>query len=268
MRTPRYTLDSPAIYTDTDFIERLSRAGSVLSHALRCAVNSVEGGVRPIELAEIVEGELADRSALPIMKGLRVPGSAPFPSAAAVCVNEVAVNGVPSNRPLTTGDILTIDSACEYEGAVCDAAVSVAVGGGDDPLIEAAQKVLDAACCAILPGRQLSEIARVAQETAQKLGYEILDEAIAHGTGLALHQPPAVFIDGAYPDNGLILPGMVLAVEPVVVEVARDGWVGRLRTLADGWSRVAPGRSAFEERTVVVTELGTIALTGGSQRPL
>jgi len=263
MHTPRFTLDTPAIYTDSEFIDRLYRAGDFLWHALQCAAISVKAGVRPIELVEIVEREFAVRGAIPILKGYRVGGSAPFPAAAAVCVNEVAVNGVPSDEPLVTGDVLTIDAACEINGCVCDAAVSVVVGGEDDPLIEAARKVLDAACGAILPGKCLSDIPRAAQEAARDLGYDILDEAIAHGTGLALHQPPAVFLDGIEPEDAVILPGMVLAVEPVVVDGAGNV---RLRTLADGWSRAAQGWSAYEERTVLVTEMGAIALTGGSQR--
>ncbi len=263
MHTPRYALDTPAIYTDSEFIDRLSRAGKVLAHAIGCASQAVEVGVRPIELAEIVERELVNRGAAPILKGFRVAGSVPFPAAAAVSVNEVAVNGVPGDRPLEMGDVLTIDAACEFGGCVCDAAVAVVVGGGKDPLVEAARKVLDAACGAIAPGKLLSEIARAAQEAARNLGYGIMDEAIAHGAGLAIHQPPAVFLDGVEPGDGLILPGMVLAVEPVVMEGAGPARDPTLRTLADGWSRAAPSRSAYEERTVLVTEMGVIELTSG-----
>lgn len=268
MCTPRYTLDTPAIYADSAFIQGLSRAGSVLWQAIECAAQSVEAGVLPMKLAEIVERELEARGAAPIFKGFRVAGSAPFPAAAAVSVNEVAVNGVPGDQPLRIGDVLTIDSACELEGCVCDAAVSVVVGGGRDPLVEAARKALSAACGAIIPGQSLDVIIRAAHQSASELGYELLDEAIAHGTGLALHQPPAVFLDGATPKGIVIEPGMVLAVEPVLVERAGTGGDLTLRTLKDGWSRVASGRTAYEERTVLVTEMGTIALTGGSQRAL
>ncbi len=262
MPTPRFDLEIPAIYSDPEFIERLTRAGAVLAMAMNAAAQSVAPGVRPIDLAETLERELLALGAIPILKGYRVANTEPFPAAAAVCVNEVAVNGVPGDQPLSHGDILTIDSACSYEGAVCDMAVSVVVGGGDDPLLRAAKSAHERACAAIVPGCPLSEIALAARDSANALGYELLDEAIAHGTGLALHQPPAVFLSRA--ERGeLIQSGMVLAVEPVVVERSSDRSAGGLRTLADGWSRAGAGRSAYEERTVLVTEKGVIELTLG-----
>ncbi|MCA9274241.1 MAG: M24 family metallopeptidase [Phycisphaerales bacterium] len=257
MPKPRFSLVTPAIYTDCDFFNRLARAGKLLSHAIKCASQAVGVGVRPIELAEIVERELTAFGAVPILKGFKSLGTKPFPAAAAVSVNTIAVNGVPSDEPLEIGDVLTIDSACELDGAVCDAAVSAVVCGGPDPLIDAARKVLDAACEVIVPGRSLNEIAEAARQSAIEQGCELLNEVIAHGTGLALHQPPVVFRDGARPNLLEIQPGMVLAIEPVVVEPG----AGAPRTLADGWSRAASGRSAYEERTVLVVENGWIDLT-------
>ena len=257
MPEPRYTLDKPAVYSDPGFLGALKRCSSVLMAALNNAAGQVAAGVRPVELAEIVERELIRCGATPILKGLRIVGAPVFPAAAAVSVNEVAINGVPDEQLLKTGDVLTIDSACELDGAVCDAAVSVVVGGGASDLVTAARSVLAAALGAIAPGRPLSGIAQRAQAEAHRLGFELLDECIAHGTGLALHQPPAVWAGQTSPSEAEIVPGMVLAVEPVVVEQG----AGRPRTEADGWSRVTRGWSAYEERTVFVGEKGPIELS-------
>lgn len=195
--------------------------------------------------------------ATPTLKGYQVAGAPPFPAAAAISVNEVAVNGVPTDRPFEQGDVVTIDSVCALDGAVCDAAVSVVVGGGESELVLAARAALSAALGAIRSGVALAEISEAAQAEASRRGFELLNECVAHGTGLALHQPPAVFAGRVEPEGAQAEPGMILAVEPVVVERG----AGRLRTMADGWSRVASGRSAYEERTVVVDEKGLIELT-------
>ena len=260
MHKPRFSLDIPATCDDSVFLESLRACGSVLASVLNSASRRVAAGLSPVELSDFVEQELIRAGATPILRGFHTAGSPVFPAAAAVSVNEVAVNGVPMDCPFAKGDVLTIDAACELNGAVCDAAVSVCVSGGGDEgglLVAAARSVLRAAMEAIRPGFQLSGIAAAASIEAERLGFELADECMAHGTGRALHQPPAVFPDRVEPADARITPGMVLAVEPVLVE--RGG--GRLRTLADGWSRASSGRSAYEERTVVVTEKEWIELT-------
>ena len=99
---------------------------------------------------------------------------------------------------------------------------------------------------------------------ATKLGVDLADEAVAHGLGRSLHSAPAVFWDSVEPDvQGTLSPGMVLAIEPVVVEPgeAPAGQIRRCTTEADGWSRRAPKRAAFEERTILVTQDGCRVLT-------
>lgn len=257
MPTPRYTLDNPTLCDDPAMLESLKRCGVTLSRAIALAGKHASEGATPIELAATVEQELVKLGATPILKGLSIEGTPVFPAAAAICVNEIAVNGVPSDTPLVRGDVVTIDSACELNGTVCDAAVSIVVGGGGSELVSAARAVLTAALDAIRPGEPIGVIVEAAKSEAHRRGFGLADECVAHGTGLALHQPPAVFAGSVEPADGVIERGQILAVEPVVVERRGE----RLRTLADGWSRAGSGRSAFEERTIVVDEKGPIELT-------
>lgn len=264
MPVPTFSLTTPALYTDPAFIDRLRRCGAVLTRAIDSACRNAVQGVTPIDLARASERELRDAGARPILLGLEAKGVPAFPAAAAISVNEVAVNGVPGDEPLRDGDVLTIDSACELEGCVCDMARAVVVGGGSSILVEAARAVLRATLGAAQPGRELGELVAAARAEASRLGFDLADETLAHGTGLALHQPPWVLPGDAGTWGGRMEPGMVLAVEPVVVErAARGSGVAQgLRTHADGWSRVAGGRAAYEERTVLVTESGCVELTG------
>lgn len=266
MPFPRFSLDTPAVYTDRAFLERLSHCGRILTRAIGSACTLAQPGITPFELAAHIERELRAAGARPILKGLVLPGSGAFPSAAAISVNEVALNGVPGPEPLGVGDVLTIDSACELDACVCDTARSVLVGGGSSALLDAAASVLAKTLGAIGPGRELGELVEAARAEASRLGFDLGDEAIAHGTGLALHQPPGILASDPGNWGERLVPGMVLAIEPVVVE--RSGTVSdvnrglvRCRTHTDGWSRVAPGLAAYEERTVLVTESGRLDLT-------
>jgi len=264
---PRYSAAPLAIYSDSAFFDRLRRCGVALGRALEAGRRVALPGVTPIDVASEVEREIGNAGGRVLLKGLRVPGAPAFPAGASLSVNEVAVNGVPTGRALDAGDVVTIDSACELDGAVCDAAVSLVVGGGQSTLIEAARSVLRAAIGAIRPGAAFAELAEAARAEAHRLGFALADEAIAHGTGQALHQRPGILPVGtgmAGGEAGVFEIGMVLAVEPVVVEVGGswDGVPMRLRTLGDGWSRAAAGRSAYEERTVVVTASGAEEITG------
>lgn len=239
----------------------------VLAGALEAGRRAAVPGAAPTKLAHIVEREIENAGGRALLRGLRVTGAPVFPTGASVSVNEVAVNGLPSEGVLLTGDVVTIDSACELDGAVSDAAVSVVIAGGQSTLIDAARSVLRAALGAIRPWAALSEMAEAASAEAQRLGFALADEAIAHGTGLALHQRPGILARGSRVgggEAGVFEVGMVLAVEPVVVEVGGswDGLPVRLRTLGDGWSRAGPGRSAYEERTVVVSESGAEEIGG------
>jgi len=252
------------LFTDHDSIGHLARSGGVLSCALAAARDAAMPGATPKILSGIVDGIIREQGGIPVLLGLRAAGVSGFPAAAAVCVNKIAVNGVPDDRELQVGDVVTLDSACEYEGFVTDAAVSVVIGDGGSDLVAAGRSVLAAAVDSIRPGLPLSVISAAALERAGLLGFDVADEAVVHGVGGSLHTLPAVFWNRVEPDdNEMIRSGMVLAIEPVVVERlgSHPGRIRQCQTEPDGWSRRATARAAFEERTVVVMGDGCRVLT-------
>ncbi len=264
MTRSRFQSTEISLCTTHESIEHLVNCGGVLSSALVEAREAVATGVTPEAISNIVEQVIRDHGACPILKGFAVQGSPVFPAAATVSVNEIAVNGVPGRMELSEYDAITIDASCELNGTVTDAATTVVIGGGASGLTRAARRVYEAAVGAVGPGLPISGIAEAAMAEARALGYDLADEALAHGLGRSLHSAPAVYWDRVEPAAcEVFLPGMVLAIEPVVVEPTLEGpgLVVRCRTEPDGWSRRAPARAAYEERTVLVTETGLREIT-------
>ena len=264
MARTRFQNAGVELFTDQDSIEHLANCGGVLSYALVAARDAAVAGATPLALSTVVEEVMRQRGATPVLLGLEVPGVARFPSAAAVCVNEIAVNGVPVERVLRHGDVVTIDAACELNGYITDAAVSLVIGCEKDELLDASLAMLLAMIESVRPGMRISRLSAAALACAESFGFDVADEALAHGVGRSLHAAPAVFWDSVEPDeNAVLIPGMVLAAEPVAVasEGGRPGKIRRCRTERDGWSRRAPKRAAFEERTILVTEDGCRVLT-------
>lgn len=262
MPRARFTGTSPHEFNSYE-CDRFGYCGHALAAAISDASRLVKPGVAPIEIAQQVGGSLRALGVEPILEGIALGAAPPFGHAASVSVNDIAVNGVPNERELVDGDVLTIDAAGSFEGCVTDAATSVVVGGGDARLVGGAREVLLACLAVIAPGEPLLSIAQAAMEQARQMGLALADEVIAHGVGRSLHEPPAVFVDIVEPEQGgRLVPGMVLAIEPVVVDApVRVGAAVACETQGDGWSRRAPGISAFEERTIVVTENGFDLLT-------
>lgn len=264
MTRSRFQSTEVSLCTTHESIERLVNCGGVLSCALVNARETVAPGVTPEAISNIVEQVIRDHGACPILRGFAVQGSPEFTAAATVSANEIAVNGVPGRMELSEGDVITIDAACELNGTVTDAATSVVVSGGASELTQAARRVYEAAVGAVGPGLPISSIAEAAMAEARALGYDLADEALAHGLGRSLHTAPAVYWDRVEPAAcEVFLPGMVLAIEPVVIEptFGGPGQVVQCRTEPDGWSRRASARAAYEERTVLVTETGLREIT-------
>lgn len=262
MPRARFTGTSPHPLTPHER-DRFGYCGHALAAAISEAARLVKPGVTPIEIAKRVGGSLRALGVDPILERIALGAAPQFAHAASISVNDIAVNGVPNERPLVVGDVITIDAAGSFEGCVTDAATSMVVGGGDARLVHGAREVLLACLEVVAPGEPLFSIAQAARRHARELGLVLADEVIAHGVGRSLHEPPAVFVNHVEPEpSGRLVSGMVLAIEPVVVDApGRGGAAVACETQGDGWSRKVPGASAFEERTIVVTENGFDLLT-------
>jgi methionyl aminopeptidase len=189
-------------------------------------------------------------------------GRGPFGHYICTSVNDAVLHGLPYDYTLADGDLLSLDLAVSKEGVVADSAISFVVGGSKPPesvaMINATERALRAGIAAAGPGAHIGDISHAIGSVLTEAGYPINTEFGGHGVGSTMHQDPHVPNDGR-PGRGYRLrPGLLLALEPWVMEDTAD-----LVTDADGWTlRSATGcRTAHSEHTIAITDDGAEILT-------
>ena len=240
---------------------QLREAARLAWSILRQVADRAVQGVTTLALAQEAERLIAFENCVATSKEFAFKGGPPFPHAASVSVNEEAMYGVPSDRILKAGDAVTIDlTLLTSLGWHADVATTVAVGEGEraSKLIRGSTAVLNAMLRAIRPGVWWSEVMAHASVAAGNLGLHLLPGICAHGIGREMHELPWLF--HARPDQPdvRLRSGMVIAVEPVVLEAETT-----LATDPSEWTLSSPQGvwSAFEERMVAVTDAGPQVLT-------
>ena len=187
----------------------------------------------------------------------------PYPASLCVSVNDAVVHGIPNENPvdLKEGDIVTLDLGITHKGLVTDAAITVPVGKIDKEakdLLRATKKALELGIKAAKPGHTTGHIGEAIETYIAPLGYGIVEELAGHGVGYGVHEDPYVPNYGMAGDGEPLVPGMVIAIEPIINEgthkifLDKDGYTYRTK---DG------KRSAHFEHTVVITEKGCEVLT-------
>jgi len=185
-----------------------------------------------------------------------------YPASICVSLNEEVVHGIPGNRALREGDIVSIDVGIEGQGYFSDMAKTFTVGtvdAGRKRLLDVTRGCLEKAIRTLGPGKKLSCIAQAVQGHAESNGFSVVRDFVGHGIGKALHEAPQIpnFVTK---DPGPVLEqGMVLAVEPMI-----NAGGPEVVVLNDGWTAVTKdgGASAHFEHTVAVTAKGARVLTG------
>lgn len=189
-------------------------------------------------------------------------GRGPFGHYICTAVNDAVLHGLPHDRALADGDLLTLDLAVVKGGVAADSAISFIVGQARPAesvaLIDATQRALDAGIGAAVPGARLGDISHAIGTVLTEAGYPINTEFGGHGIGSTMHQDPHVPNTGR-PGRGYRLrPGLLLALEPWVMADTAE-----LVTDADGWTlRSATGcRTAHSEHTIAITKTGAEIMT-------
>lgn len=204
----------------------------------------------------IVEKLIKERNVIPAFKGYRG-----FPGCACVSVNEEIVHGIPSDRVINDGDIVSVDVGIIYKDFYADTAVTIAFGEISEELVRLMQVTQDALYTGIdkaRSGNHLSDISFAIQQVIEDNELSIVREFVGHGIGKNLHEDPEIPNFGK-PGKGPILEeGMVFAIEPMV---NLGGW--QARTLKDGWTVITQDRrpSAHFEHTVAIGKDGPEILT-------
>jgi len=248
-------------------IEMMRRAGNVAHDILTKLQAAVAPGVTTGALDELCRVELEKVGAQGLSKNYPdyKPGKG-FPGYMCISVNEIVVHGVPGERKLHEGDIVTLDLALKLDGYCCDTATTAAVGQirpSLQKLLDVTRDTLTLAINQIRPGKRWSDVARLMQHFVEKHGFNVVREYVGHGIGRDMHEEPKVpnFVTAEQLRSDFVLRrGMTLAVEPMVVMGRRD-----VEMYPDGWTvnTVDHMAAAHFEHTIAVTESGVDVLTDG-----
>ncbi len=243
-------------------IKLIKKAGLLLWETHHEAAKMIEAGITTREINQTVEHFISSHKAEPLFKG--VPGVVPFPAATCVSINEEIVHGIPSDRRLQEGDIVSLDIGIKLDGWCADAAATYPVG---DINPEKRKLLLVTEECLRKAIEQLGEnsrwkyIAKKIQKVAEQAGFSVVRELVGHGIGRSLWESPQVpnYFSKDLPDFR-IKPGLVLAVEPMINVGSKE-----INTLSDHWTIVTrDGKpSAHFEHTIAITPSGPEVMTCG-----
>jgi len=244
-------------------IAAMREAGRVVANALAATREAAAVGMSLREVDEVAHEVLRTAGATSPFLGYK-PSWAPTPFPGVVCasVNDVVVHGVPGEYRLRDGDLVSVDFGATLRGWTGDAAITFAVGtprAADVELVAVTERALAAGIAAALPGGRLGDVSAAIGAVARGAGYGMPRDLGGHGIGRTMHEDPHVRNEGR-PGRGMLLrPGLVLALEPMLIAGGRD----HCFTARDGWSvHTADGsRAAHAEHTVAVTEDGPQILT-------
>jgi methionyl aminopeptidase len=238
-------------------IERMREAGALLTEVVEEVGRHVEPGISTKELDRIAYEAIKKRKAKPAFLGLYG-----FPATLCTSVNEVVVHGIPSEKPLKEGDILSIDVGLIYGGFAADMARTFPVGRVSkeaERLIKDTEAAFWEGFRYLRPGYRIGDVAHAVQTFLESRGYGVVREFVGHGVGREIHEDPQLPNFGKPGTGPKIRPGMTLALEPMVtlrpapVVILEDGWT----------ASAGPGNlAAHYENTVLVTEEGPELLTG------
>lgn len=237
-------------------LESMRRGAKILIEALDRLEHALRPGITTAELDALAEATITGLGGLPSFKGYRG-----FPAAICTSPNDAIVHGIPGDRRLVEGDIVSIDVGVLYEGLHTDSAWTFPVGEIDDDaraLLTATEAALDAAIRQCRPGKRVGDVGAAVEDVVSGAGLGLVREYVGHGVGRRLHEDPQIPNYGPPGRRDLLRPGMTLAIEPMVN--LGTGWT---KALEDGWTVVtADGSlSAHFEHTVAITDDGHEVLT-------
>ena len=237
-------------------IEAMRRAGRLTAQARALAGSMVAPGVTTLEIDKAVRRFIESQGAKPSFLGY-----GGFPGSACISVNEEVIHGIPGPRKLREGDIVSIDVGAFIGGFHGDCAATYPCGeisAEARRLIEVTQQSFWEGMKYARQGCRVSDISHAVQQYVEANGCSVVRDFIGHGVGAKLHEAPEVPNFGPAGHGPRLLPGMTLAVEPMV---NAGDW--RVKVLKDGWTTVSLDGSltAHYENTILITENGPEVLT-------
>ena len=237
-------------------IEKISKACQIVKETLELIENLISPGVTPMELDREAEKFIISKGAKPGFKGLYG-----YPATLCVSIDDEVVHGIPNERVLKDGEIISVDVGSIVDGYYGDHAKTFSVGRKDsnkEMLIAVTKDCLMAGIDQALPGNRIGDISHAVQKKAEYNGYGVVTELVGHGIGTKLHEEPQIPNFGTPGTGPKIEAGMCFAIEPMInmgkpeVYTKKDGWTVCTK---DGLP------SAHFEHTITITESGATILT-------
>ena len=236
---------------------KLMREACIISaRALKLGGEAVQPGVTTGEIDRIIRKYIESQGAKPNF--LNYGG---FPASACISVNETVIHGIPGTYVIQEGDIVSIDTGAAIHGFNGDNAATFAAGkvsAEAQALMDATRESLYEGIKAARPGNRVGDIGAAVQRYVEMRGYSVVRQFVGHGVGTDLHEDPSVPNFGTPGRGPKLLPGMTIAIEPMV-----NAGTHEVRILGDGWTTVTKdGRlSAHFEHTVAITPDGPVIMT-------
>ncbi len=237
-------------------IEQLKKSNVIVAEVFEKLRGLIKPGITTKELDQVAEEHILSRGARPAFKGYRG-----FPATLCISINDEVVHGIPGQRRLKEGDIVSLDAGVNYLGYFGDAAITFPVGEVDAEgkrLLDVTEKALYIGIEKAKMGNRLFDISYAIQSWVESHGFSVVRDFVGHGIGRELHEEPQIPNFGTPHQGPRLGKGMVFALEPMVNEGTHE-----VRVLSDGWTVVtADGkRSAHFEHTIAITDDGAEILS-------
>lgn len=237
-------------------ILKMRKSGKITAAVLSMLKDAAKPGITTAELDRKAEELILMMGGKPAFKGYM-----DYPATLCTSVNDEVIHGIPGDRILKDGDILSIDTGAVLDGFFSDAAITVPIGEVSreaSDLLEATERALQEGIRAAKAGSRLGDVGNAVQKAAESAGFAVVRDFVGHGIGRNMHEVPDVPNYGSKGTGMKLANGMTIAIEPMVnqfshrVKMEEDGWTVRTQ---DG------GLSAHFEHTVAITDEGTFLLT-------
>jgi methionyl aminopeptidase len=209
--------------------EKMRHAGRVVAEVLVLLRQAVRAGITTHDLDVIADREIRARGGIPVFKGYHG-----YPASVCVSINDQVVHGIPGDRVMRSGDLVSIDLGATVEGFVGDSAFSMFVGEPPNEraaeLLKVTEESLYQGIQAAVVGARLGDIGAAVQQYVEAHGFSVVRDFVGHGVGRQMHEEPQVPNYGTPGKGMLVKPGLAIAIEPMVnlggyqVDVEDDGW--------------------------------------------
>ena len=247
----------------TEEMAALREGGQILASILKLLAEAVKPGITTHFLDELARKEIGRAGAEPAFLGYKIShDTIPYPAALCTSIDNEVVHCIPNqNRHLEEGQIIGLDLGVKYKGLYTDSALTVGVGkisSEASRLIETTKFALQKGIAQAVPGKKVGDVAHAIEQVGRAEKFGVITDLTGHGVGHAVHESPSVPNYGKPNTLEKLVPGMVLAIEPMFTTGTH-----LVRFMDDGWGvETADGSlAAHFEHTIAITDEGNIVLT-------